>query len=304
MNNHIERGYLPSQIVEVIDSFMASCGGLNDVFELPLPKLVEASTHKFIIFNQKKKPYAFLILSSSKSPDSVFENARKAKEIAELLPDNLASSILVPNLCSYSGGKSFSVGMFYRTFSKNMLIRKLQLILTRKSMLRWLYELNELTLSKASDSEIASEFVSPLEFIVNHPKISQNAKDIARKALYQLSINLWQPYMVMAHNDLWYGNFLIDNDNPYGMPFKIIDWEGSRLRGHGFYDLIRLAYSVSLSKDSFNEELEKHFRLFECSKIQSKFYLLAALGSLGSNLGNWQEKRFVDTVNESLRYID
>jgi aminoglycoside phosphotransferase (APT) family kinase protein len=113
---------------------------------------------------------------------------------------------------------------------------------------------------------------------------------------------------VLAHNDLWRGNVLLDPALPWPAAaragrFAIIDWAGAETSGYPLYDLIRLAQSVALRGKALADELSLHCRIVGGTLDDARPYLAAALGNLGLHLGQVPETRFVELANRCWRTL-
>jgi hypothetical protein len=74
-------------------------------------------------------------------------------------------------------------------------------------------------------------------------------------------------------------------------------------RGHGIYDLLELATSMRLPRRRLERELRIHCRILECDIIDSRSYLLSALGHFGMNMGVFPFERFMQMTLHYFHYV-
>ena len=150
------------------------------------------------------------------------------------------------------------------------------------------------TASVPDSLALEEKFRVPLEYIVGHEQQSVVLREVAKVAPEQLDTGLWKPKVVLAHNDLWEGNFLLRpkvSKGDYG--FVVIDWAGSCIAGHAIYDLLRLGASMRLRRAALFKELVFHSHILDCQLFDTYGYLLASLGSLGMHLEHFPVERYL-----------
>ena len=106
---------------------------------------------------------------------------------------------------------------------------------------------------------------------------------------------------MLEHGDLWLGNVLRPPAPPWTPPdrgpwppFVLIDWRGSTVRGHAFYDLLRAVESLGLPPAGVRQEVVRHASILGCHPEDGAGYLLAAIGTIGQSLGCFDVSRFRD----------
>ena len=84
----------------------------------------------------------------------------------------------------------------------------------------------------------------------------------------------------------------------------MIDWRGLQLRGHGVYDLVRMAMSIRLPAAAFAAELKAHCTLLQCEQRHLRHHLMCAFAQLADNLGAWPVERFAELADLCLQHVD
>jgi len=137
-----------------------------------------------------------------------------------------------------------------------------------------------------------------LRRIVDDDSLHRSLRTDADRALHRLDSGAWTPQRILAHNDLWTGNVLLDGSGVTVLGavarrrMVVIDWAGARFDGFGFFDLIRLASSLRLPRSLLHRELSAHCRILACDPLDARSTILAALGLLGLRLEHFAPERF------------
>jgi hypothetical protein len=171
-------------------------------------------------------------------------------------------------------------------------------------VLQWLRRVTAETTSPASGQELEECFRRPLKSIARDEQLGSHVAAAAHRALERLSAGHWHPQCTLMHNDLWRGNLLYaphSSSNAYG--FVVVDWAGSRLRGQGIYDFVRISRSLRLSRRTCQRALLQHCQALGCSPEDASGYLLAALGSIGEHLGGFPYARYRLLVADCFDYL-
>ncbi|MDO9357323.1 MAG: hypothetical protein Q7T55_26735, partial [Solirubrobacteraceae bacterium] len=166
----------------------------------------------------------------------------------------------------------------------------------------WLREVTRVSVATPDPDDVEAGFAAPIRRLAEHVAIGETVRHAARDAVRDIETGAWSPRWVLAHNDLWMGNFL--NAAPSSRErYVVIDWGGSELRGHAIYDLVRVAMSLRVSKRRFAAEVQAHCGTLGCQPAQAQHHLIGALARLGENLGEWPEAKFVELANLTLDYL-
>lgn len=290
---------LPTVISEAITRAMQPYGGVGKIELLALERKVSDAADKFVVFDLSGAPTLVVILASLKDPTSVREGAELAILARSHLGTDLGSCVLVPLEVGESEGVSFSITRY--CLPRNRWVRRWE----QDKVFEWLGQVAYYTAVDPLPEEIEVKFVQPLQALSKFEDLPLDVRNAAKEALTQLQSNSWHPRLMLAHNDLWSGNFLKAlPENEHEWPFSIIDWAGSEIAGHGIYDLVRLAIDINISPSKCAKQLLIHCDALKCQPLQAKYYLLSALGNLAENLGHWQVDRFVGTTISCLEYLD
>jgi Phosphotransferase enzyme family len=296
MTVHPEMG-LPTGIVNAIRSALQNEEGFGAIRRLERPKLVSDQMDKYLILDHQAKPRALVAVSPVSRPRAAREAGEHANAARLALGEVLGQSVLVPTHVGECNTLSFSISPYLMPLSERRLKRRIQQWRLSPSLFRWLWQVVERTARMPSQVEIDREFRKPLHQVLNHPKLSERAGQLASAALLQLESGEWQPRLVLAHYDFWTGNILLrprnDNDD-FG--FAVIDWLGSRMAGHPIYDLVRITLSLGISDRNFDAHLAAHCRVLGCEPSQATHYVSAATGHLAIHLGEWPEEKFIGST--------
>jgi hypothetical protein len=261
------------------------------------PKDVADDPAKLLVTDRDSRELAVVLLASPVDPDLVRRGMRIAARAREVLGKRLGSVILEPLEQGDLRGLSYTVLPYHRPFEEGVLARRYWRLALRSKALEWLAEVNEATLAETSDAEIAEAFERPLEHVATLDTMDEALRRAAETALGRLKSGEWSPKLVLMHGDLWIGNMLRASGPPGGadrrrrFPFVIIDWPGAMLRGYAMYDLIRLATSMGLGAARLEREVLRHCKILGSRPELAMGYLIASLGQLGLNLGEFPAER-------------
>ncbi|MFL6696429.1 MAG: phosphotransferase [Vitreoscilla sp.] len=298
-----ERGHaLPDEVRAKIDAFLRPGRNVGFIDRLPLPQLVDDYCEKFVVLDGGGQPAAFIAVSPSAHPESVRQAAAVADAIRQTLGDPLKQAVLASWFVGEFDGRSYSITPYCKPVSSGRWSGRLQRLWLTPAILGWLERLTRATMKNIAD--IDGSVRQPLACLADHAKSDDATRFAAELALEELDKGLWQPRSVVAHNDLWWGNFVWrpGGDRAH-VPFYVIDWAGARADGMPIYDLVRVASSLRIGANRFRRTLIDHCAILECQPAQSRNYLCVTFGRLLSNLGEWPEEQFVVTSRSCLRSI-
>lgn len=300
--NHSEKLYLDSIIQNLtaqIQDVMNLHGGFETITPLNITKPIADDTIKLKISDSKGKVVAIALCSSSASQQLVERNMDRASQIRGALNSKLGAVIIEPITSGQIDDLSYTVLPYYEPISENRLRRFLQRQYLRPQILRWLRQAANDTISKPSSDELRDLFLLPLEQIVSNTRMNSQIHKAAIIAIERLSTEQWRPYFVIAHNDFWEGNLLLNlSQKPSNFNFIIIDWPGGEVKGHAIFDLLRIARSFNLSSRKLFVEVQAHCQILDCATIDAMGYLLASLGYLGMHLECFPMNRYIEMTEE------
>ena len=296
---------LPVEIESAVETLMEAHGGIGGVEFLKLPHLVPDHVEKAVVFTPQARPALLIMIAPPAYPDCVREAFGRA-EAARLALDGTIGEAVQVTLCKgFAAGQSFAVVPYLTPPARGRLRQRWERLRLRGPVLAWLREVTRQTVSVPPERALADGFFDPLRALCGHVAVSERVRAAARASLGALEGGRWQPRWVLAHNDLWIGNLLRRPPLLPGAPaFAVIDWGGSRVRGYPIYDLLTLATSIHLPSASLRRELREHSVLLGCEPAQAKDHLLAALGALSLDLGEWPVERFAATAHQFVTLMD
>jgi hypothetical protein len=294
---------LPDEVRERIDGFLRPAREVAFIDRLPLPKLVEDYCEKFVALDRAGRPAAFIALSPATHRESVREAADMSRAIRQRLGEPWGNAVLTPWYVGDLEGRSYSITAYCPPISRGRWSGRWQRLRLAGAILHWLAGVSRASVHDVADVHAAVH--EPLAALAGHARSDKATRLAAKSALDELDRGLWRPRGVVAHNDLWWGNFVRPPDGDrQGMPFHVIDWAGASASGMPFYDLVRIASSLNLGRLRFRHALREHCSILGCRPEQSRHYLCVAFGRLLRNLGEWPEEQFVGTARSCLRYVD
>jgi hypothetical protein len=262
-------------------------------------------TTKIVIFDKNNIEAAFLLCSFSKFGTIPTRNSKKSAEIKKNLGEELGSVLLEPIISGEVGGVDYAVWPYCQPLKSHFISRKFQMLQLKPIIFSWLRDATKVSMCEVSESELQNNFINPLKRLAVKDKIRKDVKNEISFQIKSLEEQDWKPFFVLAHNDLWQDNILVNTKNT-GNPFHgltIIDWAGANYNSFAMYDLVRLALSLDLSKHKFKHELVLHCEILGCNKRDSLGYLLASFAFLAENLDQFPEDMFIKVVHESFDYL-
>ncbi len=294
---------LPQEVRDRVDEFLRPDREVGFIDRLPLPKLVDDYCEKFVVLDRGGRPAAFIAVSPPGHPESVREAASMSRAIRESLGNPWDSAVLTPWFVGDLQGRSYSITPYCQPVSSGRWSGRWQRLRLARPILQWLEGMTQASMRDISDVDAAVR--QPLASLAEHARSDDRTRLAARVALGELDLGSWQPRSVVAHNDLWWGNFVRRPSDDRGVvPFYVIDWAGGSVTGMPIYDLVRVADSLHLSLGRFRRALREHCSILGCRPEQSRHYLCVTFGRLLRNLGEWPEEQFVITARSCLRYVE
>ena len=305
MNVSVPLDLARNTILPYLEPELDRLGGFGKVEGLPEARNIIDDTTKFIFYNQQDEKIAFVLCAYTEFSDLPIRNLEKSINIKKSISKELSSVILDPIVYGVQEGMGFVVWPFCQPLENNFLQRKFQHIRIKPHVFNWLKQATESTLKKASEEDKFSSFIYPLQRLKNHKKINDKIKSEIEWQLASLEEESWIPFFVMAHNDLWTNNLLIDEKNRLNefSGLTIIDWAGAQVRSFAVYDLVRLSMSFRVSRTAFREQLQAHCNILNCSERNALGYLLASLAYLAENLDQFPEERFISLATSCFDYL-
>lgn len=287
---------------DVLDGALAPAGGFGRLSRLcPTGPLADSVT-TLLVQDPSGRPNGVVQCSaprSSGADDLVRREVERGRAVRAALGPRLGDALLEPLAVADDGDRTYACYPLCRTLPGDRWRWVVARALLRRPLLSWLFEVVRTTRREPAPDELEADFVRPLEAVARDPRLSPAMRAGARDALVRLEARTWRPTHTVVHGDLWRGNVLRWprrawwRDRSPQVPFVLIDWRGSRLRGHAVMDLLRLMDSLRASARALRGELERHAWALGCELQDTRGYLLAALGAAGQELGCMEPRRWV-----------
>ncbi|MAF64639.1 MAG: hypothetical protein CMJ84_03125 [Planctomycetes bacterium] len=257
------------------------------------------STLKLLVRGGDGAPAAFALCSAAAAPRMVARACERARVARAALGEDLGSVIIDPLREGDRQGRTWCILPLLRTLSASRLISLFERRRLGPALFAWLRAATARTLHEPDEEEVAREFRVPLAFLAAMEAAPVAVRRAGEAALAGLETGRWEPRQVLSHNDLWLGNVLIDSrpqspraDRRWAERFVLIDWPGSRVRGHPLYDLLRLSDSLRVGRRTLRAEVEAHAALLGCSASGARQHLVAALAYQAAHLEHCPEEVF------------
>lgn len=257
-------------------------------------------TMKFLVKDSENNNIAFILCSYSEFGVIPLRNMNKSNELKTNLTKQSGSVLLTPILEGEVEGVCYVVWPYCEPLKSSFIAKQIQLLNVKPTVLNWLRDVTEESLCKLEEIDVAEHFAGPLKRFGARDDLDARVKDTINMQVQSLEEGQWLPHFVLAHNDLWIGNVLINKHNGV----TIIDWASAHYKSFAIYDLVRLSMSLKLSKRVFHRELQAHCQILQCETKDSMGYLLASLAFLSENLDHFSEDRFLMLVKKCFDYLE
>lgn len=260
----------------------------------PLPD----SAGKYLLLDQAGEPVAFGFESPSAAPGAVARDARNANRARALLGEELGRFVLTALAERELGGASIAIYPTCDALADGRLPWLLQRRAVQEWSLGWLRAVAARTVGAAAAGEGRwLLFERPLVHLAELSGLPAALRSDAIMALARIREGRWRPRPVLMHGDFWKGNIMVRR--PAGPrtavdgDFVVIDWGTSEADGYAIFDLIRVAQSLGTRPARLRLELSRHLEVLGCELLDTRGYLLAALGHRALNLEFFPLDRFV-----------
>lgn len=235
-----------------------------------------------------------LRISPPEFPNVISEMTRKAALARDVLGPTLGRPIPLPLEQWEAEGVSCALFEELAPVSRNVFLRRMQLRRIVPLVLEWLRNISEVDRGVSEDAE------TNLRALMSSPNEMLRAE--AESALSAMRFVPSPLKARVMHGDMWIGNVLLRPSHP--SEFTVIDWGGSNVDGLPIFDLIKFAEGVRLSPRQLRTELSAHAAAIDCQLEHTRIYLLAALGSIWRDLGEFPAERFAAMAEANLRTLD
>jgi hypothetical protein len=289
---------LPAEIESALEPLMSGYGGIGSVELLATPRLVADHVDKAIVFSPDGRPALLVMTAPAAYPDAVRDAfARAAAARGALDQGAAAAAVQVALHQGAAEGRSFAVVPYLTPIGRGRLRRRWDRWRLEGPVFEWLGEVTRRTSAAVPEAELGLAFQAPLDGLSRMEAVGGRVREAAKDSLHALEEGRWRPRWVLAHNDLWLGNFLFRRPETPGDPaFAVIDWGASRVRGYPAYDFFSFANSVDLSASALRRRLVAYCDALGCPPAEARHHLLAALAAHSTALGEWPVERFAKTA--------
>ena len=268
-------------------------------------------TFNLLVVDQRDTPIAFL-LAGKPAGDSIVKRGLKRAEIARnVCGSDLGQAILTPLVTGVVDQYDYAVYPYCRSLPETGVAGIYYRLKFRRRLLEWIKQVTEKTSTLALSQDRSDLFGACLEYLESCELVSERLRRGASKAKGRMLNGEWIPRHVLTHTDLWFGNVLLapQSRKDIGWPeigprFVVIDWPGAIEKGYAFFDLIRIAYSLRLSRHALRKEVTRHCDILACEATDSKSYLLAALGHIGIHMERFPVELYVSMSEQCFSYLD
>jgi hypothetical protein len=178
--------------------------------------------------------------------------------------------------------------------SNNRMVRIIQLRRIAPAVLSWLRGVARLDRGINDQAGVCLRALAGCPYgVVSRP---------AQEALIGIERGAFLAQSRIMHGDLWLGNVMRD---PAGVcDFVIIDWRGANLDGFPVFDLVKFAQSAEIGRRALRAELTAHAAALGCGILDTRTYLLAALGHIWINLDQFPPDRFAAMAESCLDTLE
>jgi hypothetical protein len=284
------------EVLESLGTLTDTLAGVERIPEGEHKTVVEDNPSKSYVLNGAGQRTAVLIVSNDVNPDFVGRAVERTALAKSSLGPSLGEVIIEPLAAGTYSGCSFAVWPLLGELSSWRGLRYFQKRLLAVKALAWLRETTEHTQALVKTGELEAAFVRPLTSLADEGRLPDEIRQSARVAIERIQSQRWRPRVALTHGDLWLGNFLMPTRNSEAGKrhgFVVIDWAGARIPGCPLYDLLRLSRSIGISARSLRREVLLHSEILSCEPVDTRSYLLAALGEIGLDLEHFPFERYL-----------
>lgn len=285
-----------------LDRALAPTGGFGRLSLLRPPGTLLDSVTTLLVQDGDGRPNGIVQCSASRATgadDLVRREVDRGQAARAALGPRLGDALLEPLLVADDGDRTFAAYPLCRPMPEARWRWVAARLGLRGPLLDWLFEVTRTTRREPTPDDLTRDFTRPLEAVAGDPRLSPPLRAGAREALARLEAGAWRPVHTVVHGDLWRGNVLRWprriwwRERPPRLPFVLIDWRGSRARGHPIVDLLRLIDLLRGGARTLRRQLERHCWALGCEPDDARGYLLAGIGAGGMSLGCMEPRRWV-----------
>lgn len=290
----------------LLDAIDPLRGRVRDLERLDDPHAPPDSPSKVFALDGRRRAVAVVILSPPTAPEVVAQRTEAGEQCRALLGPELGRVVIEPLDHGRIDGRSYAVLPWQRPLTTSKGMVALQRRWLRGHVFRWLREAAAAAKAEHRRRGTPADFHAPLRQVCDSPGLDSPIVDAAGHALERLDSGRWEPTHLFDHNDFWAGNILLATRHSRvrsGYPFFVIDWGGANVAGFGVFDLVRLMMSFGIGPRRRRLEIERYAQALGIDPADVTGHLLAALGHLGLNRGQFAQDKYIDLLRQCWRTI-
>ncbi|MEQ1558751.1 MAG: hypothetical protein ABL933_07390 [Methyloglobulus sp.] len=297
---------LQIELAEKISEIFGWSDNFLNIKNVSMRKDVRDATFKFLAENSVGEALVFILAANDEFPDTVHWAAQASERAKATVGEELAHAVVTPLNTGYVGQNSYAVYPCYTPTTSGLTANLFRRYSIDLKVFQWLSDVAKKTSKRVDDAKLEELVITPLKWLLDCSAFSDAVKNDAQAALYALDAKQWQPGCVFSHNDLWKGNVLVESK--YGRRFaacglgepRIIDWLGSSAEGIPAFDVIRYAQSSGYSLPVLQNVIKRINREAGVNDADVFFDLLAGMGRLGINRGEFPLARYTKLAENTI----
>ena len=262
-------------------------------------KLLEDSTHAFLIDGREASDDIVLLVSRKNFPEAVEADLARANSVRAQVDADVQSHISSPLFQGIYGTQTYAAFRRLEEISSSRIVRFVQKNIALPRVVAWSASLARQTKRHhLDDPDYDSLFVKPLEYLVSDSDCPRRLREFADQRLDDLTRVKADLWTVVEHGDFGIGNVLFERGKVTNVltssrNFIVIDWRGSRDDGYPCIDIIRLLSSVFRGGSRRPVVLlDRYQKQLDISDVDCVTYSALSFGRLLQNLDQFPRENF------------
>lgn len=298
------------EIHQVKESLIRSCGKHIVVVPIDSLEVVPDSTHKIAVY-KGDVPIAFVIVSSSISPEQMVVADSKLNACANLLPPFFARRLMkARELGRTTTGRSYAIYPYCFSLGSDKWSKLISRIYVGPFLLCLALVLSRRSMRRRENDMINTSVVrESLLFFMALPNLdSRLTHDVSQ--MVNQECQLFKYFTVASHGDYWIGNAMIEPMAGNILArrgvggIKIIDFGGYQHNGVFLFDTLRLLESINAPALLCRTYIRYFLWTHGVSYSAARESLICGLAEMSKSLDHFPVDRFVIMVNSILRFFD